>query len=88
MVATGVADRARDRVAQLIYLDAFVPRNGRPWSILSLIGGNPGEPAGPSLIDKPISLARSMGRVSSGIELARAGPKLAVHLHLQIRRVL
>ena len=25
MVATGVADRARDRVAQLIYLDAFVP---------------------------------------------------------------
>lgn len=32
MVATGVADRARDRVAQLIYLDAFVPtllaRNG------------------------------------------------------------
>jgi pimeloyl-ACP methyl ester carboxylesterase len=29
MVATGVADRARDRVAQLIYLDAFVPREGQ-----------------------------------------------------------
>jgi pimeloyl-ACP methyl ester carboxylesterase len=29
MVATGVADRARDRVAQLVYLDAFVPRNGQ-----------------------------------------------------------
>jgi pimeloyl-ACP methyl ester carboxylesterase len=29
MVATGVADRARDRVAQLIYLDAFVPANGQ-----------------------------------------------------------
>jgi pimeloyl-ACP methyl ester carboxylesterase len=29
MVATGVADRARDRVARLIYLDAFVPRNGQ-----------------------------------------------------------
>jgi pimeloyl-ACP methyl ester carboxylesterase len=28
MVATGVADRARDRIAQLIYLDAFVPRDG------------------------------------------------------------
>ena len=28
MVATGVADRARDRISQLIYLDAFVPRNG------------------------------------------------------------
>src|ERR1700692_147822 len=27
MVATGVADRARDRIAQLIYLDAFVPKD-------------------------------------------------------------
>jgi hypothetical protein len=25
MVATSVADRAPDRIAQLIYLDAFVP---------------------------------------------------------------
>ena len=29
MVATGVADRAPDRVARLIYLDAFVPTNGQ-----------------------------------------------------------
>ncbi len=29
MVATGVGDRARDRIAQLIYLDAFVPRDGQ-----------------------------------------------------------
>jgi pimeloyl-ACP methyl ester carboxylesterase len=29
MVATGVADRARDRIAQLIYLDAFVPSGGQ-----------------------------------------------------------
>src|SRR4249919_2719616 len=29
MVATGVADRARDRVSQLIYLDAFVPEDGQ-----------------------------------------------------------
>ena len=29
MVATGVADRARDRVAQLIYIDAFVPADGQ-----------------------------------------------------------
>jgi pimeloyl-ACP methyl ester carboxylesterase len=28
MVATGVADRARRRVAQLIYIDAFAPRDG------------------------------------------------------------
>jgi pimeloyl-ACP methyl ester carboxylesterase len=29
MVATGVADRARDRITQLIYLDAFVPEDGQ-----------------------------------------------------------
>ena len=29
MVATGVADCVPDRIAQLIYLDAFVPRNGQ-----------------------------------------------------------
>ena len=29
MVATGVADRASERLAHLIYLDAFVPRNGQ-----------------------------------------------------------
>jgi pimeloyl-ACP methyl ester carboxylesterase len=34
MVATGVADRARDRIAQLIYIDAFVPRDGQ--SLLNL----------------------------------------------------
>jgi pimeloyl-ACP methyl ester carboxylesterase len=34
MVATGVADRARDRVTQLIYIDAFVPGDGQ--SLLDL----------------------------------------------------
>jgi pimeloyl-ACP methyl ester carboxylesterase len=29
MVATGVADRARGRIARLIYVDAFVPQNGQ-----------------------------------------------------------
>jgi len=28
MVATGVAERARDRLAHLVYLDAFAPRDG------------------------------------------------------------
>jgi pimeloyl-ACP methyl ester carboxylesterase len=28
MVATGIADRARERIAQLVYLDAFVPEDG------------------------------------------------------------
>jgi pimeloyl-ACP methyl ester carboxylesterase len=35
MVATGVADRARARVAQLIYLDSFVPDDGD--SLLDLL---------------------------------------------------
>ena len=34
MVATGVADRARERVSQLIYLDAFAPEDGQ--SLLNL----------------------------------------------------
>ena len=34
MVATGVADRETRRIAQLVYLDAFVPRNGQ--SVLDL----------------------------------------------------
>jgi pimeloyl-ACP methyl ester carboxylesterase len=29
MVATGVADRTRDRIRQVIYLDAFVPEDGK-----------------------------------------------------------
>jgi pimeloyl-ACP methyl ester carboxylesterase len=36
MVATGVADRARDRIAQLIYLDAFVPGDGEALVDLTL----------------------------------------------------
>ncbi len=34
MVATGVADRAAHRIARLVYLDAFVPRDGQ--SLLDL----------------------------------------------------
>jgi pimeloyl-ACP methyl ester carboxylesterase len=36
MVARGVADRARERIRQLIYLDAFVPENGK--SLLDYVG--------------------------------------------------
>jgi len=43
MVATGVADRARDRVRRLIYLDAFVPENGN--SLYALIGRTVGPDA-------------------------------------------
>jgi pimeloyl-ACP methyl ester carboxylesterase len=34
MVATGVADRARERISHLIYLDAFVPEHGQSLSDL------------------------------------------------------
>lgn len=37
MVATGVADRARERLARLVYLDAFVPEDGQ--SLADLAGG-------------------------------------------------
>jgi pimeloyl-ACP methyl ester carboxylesterase len=36
MVATGVADRAADRLARVIYLDAFAPRDGQ--SLFDLVG--------------------------------------------------
>ena len=36
MVATGVADRVPDRIAKLVYLDAFVPRDGE--SVLDIHG--------------------------------------------------
>lgn len=41
MVATSVADRARDRATQLIYLDAFVPRDGQSLFDLNEPGRQP-----------------------------------------------
>jgi pimeloyl-ACP methyl ester carboxylesterase len=38
MVVSGVADRVPEKVASLVYLDAFVPENGQ--SILSLLPPN------------------------------------------------
>jgi pimeloyl-ACP methyl ester carboxylesterase len=39
MVATGVADRARGRIARLVYYDAFVPRDGQSLMDLQPPGG-------------------------------------------------
>jgi pimeloyl-ACP methyl ester carboxylesterase len=41
MVATGVADRARERVARLVYLDAHVPRTAKAFSTSTPTGGRP-----------------------------------------------
>ncbi len=54
MVVTGVADRAADRVAKLVYLDAANPRNGQ-----SLV-----DVAGPV-----IEVTRPMGETVDGVEL-------------------
>jgi pimeloyl-ACP methyl ester carboxylesterase len=39
MVATGVADRAAERIARLIYLDAFVPGDGQSLATLMSLDG-------------------------------------------------
>jgi len=36
MVATGVADKARNRIARVVYIDAFVPKDGQ--SLFDLVG--------------------------------------------------
>jgi pimeloyl-ACP methyl ester carboxylesterase len=36
MVATGVADRARERLSRLVYLDAFVPEDGQSLADLAI----------------------------------------------------
>jgi pimeloyl-ACP methyl ester carboxylesterase len=62
MVATGVADRARARIAKLIYLDAFAPENGDsvmdilPESARALRQSSPDGfiPAGPMPPDTPV----------------------------------
>ena len=41
MVATGVADRARECINQIIYLDAFVPRDGQSLFDLNEAGRQP-----------------------------------------------
>ena len=41
MVATGVADRISDRITQLIYVDAFVPRDGQSLFDLNESGRRP-----------------------------------------------
>lgn len=54
MVITGVADRALDRVGQLVYLDAALPANGESLADVS---------------PKPMADARAHGRVVDGVEL-------------------
>jgi pimeloyl-ACP methyl ester carboxylesterase len=69
MVATGVADRARERIAMLVYLDAFAPRDGeslfdfvpdrRPTKGETTLPPNPMPPDTPD-IDKAWAMPRRM----------------------------
>jgi pimeloyl-ACP methyl ester carboxylesterase len=61
MVATGVADRARARVAQLVYLDAFAPADGQaafdflPQEIADkMIAGAASSPSGYGIPPNPM----------------------------------
>jgi pimeloyl-ACP methyl ester carboxylesterase len=49
MVATGVADRASDRIRKVVYLDAFVPTDGQ--SLRDLARRPPSEPGGAPLTE-------------------------------------
>lgn len=51
MVATGVADRATERIAHLVYLDAFVPRDGQSLAHLT----------GPATHERAMVAAREQG---------------------------
>ena len=44
MVITGVADRIPDRIAHMVYVDAFVPENGE--SLMKLLAARGAEPPG------------------------------------------
>ncbi len=53
MVATGVADRAAARIAKLVYLDAFVPRNGKSLNDLRAGETHPGGAQGKGWLVPP-----------------------------------
>jgi pimeloyl-ACP methyl ester carboxylesterase len=54
MVITGVADRCRDRIAELVYLDAAIPQDGE-----ALLDVSPG-----------LNAFRAQNRTVDGVELA------------------
>jgi pimeloyl-ACP methyl ester carboxylesterase len=50
MVATGVADRASKRIRRVVYLDAFVPRNGQSLADLRVVPMKANRKAGEWLV--------------------------------------
>lgn len=89
MVATGVADRARDRVRHLVYLDAFVPADGQslndlrgPAAETPLVDGwlAPPMPSAPDTAPADLDWTRPRRRhqpaacFSQKLRLTHAGP--------------
>ena len=78
MVATGVADRAPDHIAHLVYLDAFVPRNGQ--SLNDLVGRDGPAPAlegwlMPPNPPAPDTAAEDLGGVAAALRCRACVPR-------------
>jgi pimeloyl-ACP methyl ester carboxylesterase len=65
MVITGVADRALERIGELVYLDAALPLNGE-----SLVDVSP----------TPMAGARTSGEIVDGVELVTPPDYLLAHM--------
>ena len=89
MVATGVADRAAERIAKLIYIDAFVPENGQS-AVRSAAGVGAGIPAGgrPHAGRRLAAAAQSDAAryVARGCRLDHAAAALAADRDLHVSR--
>ncbi|MGB0631822.1 MAG: alpha/beta fold hydrolase [Alphaproteobacteria bacterium] len=65
MVITGVADRARDRIGRLVYLDAFVPEDGDSSATMTVRLTQPG--ADDRAVEVEIARRRAAANVSGGV---------------------
>ncbi|XUJ35525.1 alpha/beta fold hydrolase [Bradyrhizobium japonicum] len=74
MVATGVADRARERVTQLIYLDAFVPRDGQSLFDLNEGGREPMRKAAAAATATVSRRSAAAGYAAGRSRLAQCAP--------------
>jgi pimeloyl-ACP methyl ester carboxylesterase len=76
MVATGVADRARERIRQVIYLDAFVPEDGKSLTdYLDQQGKNAREAGGDSWLVPPMGMPPDTPQADQDWAMPRRKPQ-------------